>query len=216
MKSMKPQLEAKGHKFPRGLTDVIPVCSPLWNKLSPEEKASYHQKAKDGGGTTFIKEERCDTRGVPLNWKEREEQKKISEKDHLLQKVEDMISYFATQGTLENHYFYLAHFNIAVTTSEGEYPPCEIAIVKFSLLDGIAKCYHDFVEPGQIRLGYAHEAKLHSENTHNIPTFGFKLANSDYVNITNNIKEMLKQPDGGIAPLFVVDEDNAKAIYIVD
>jgi hypothetical protein len=87
--------------------------------------------------------------------------------------------------------------------------------VKFSLLDGIAKCYHDFVEPGissikftwipsftplfyeftgQIRLGYAHEAKLHSENTHNIPTFGFKLANSDYVNITNNIKEMLKQP----------------------
>jgi hypothetical protein len=31
MKSMKPQLEAKGHKFPRGLTDVIPVCSPLWN-----------------------------------------------------------------------------------------------------------------------------------------------------------------------------------------
>lgn len=67
--------------------------------MSPEEKASYHQKAKDGGGTTFIKEERCDTRGVPLNWKEREEQKKISEKDHLLQKVEDMISYFATQGS---------------------------------------------------------------------------------------------------------------------
>lgn len=58
---------------------------------------------------------------------------------------------------LENHYFYLAHFNIAVATSEGEYPPCEIAIVKFSLLDGIAKCYHDFVEPGifiyQIYLG---------------------------------------------------------------
>lgn len=31
MKSMKPQLEAKGHRFPRGFPDVIPVCSPLWN-----------------------------------------------------------------------------------------------------------------------------------------------------------------------------------------
>lgn len=31
MKSMKPQLEAKGHRFPRGFLDVISVCSPLWN-----------------------------------------------------------------------------------------------------------------------------------------------------------------------------------------
>ena len=66
--------------------------------MSPEEKANYHQKAKDG--PTFIKEERCDTRGVPLTWKAREEQNKISEKDQLMQKVEDMVSYFANQGSM--------------------------------------------------------------------------------------------------------------------
>ena len=66
--------------------------------MSPEEKASYNQKAKEG--STFVKEERCDTRGVPLVFKEREEQKKISEKDEVLQKVEDMISYFVTQGSM--------------------------------------------------------------------------------------------------------------------
>lgn len=100
--------------------------------------------------------------------KAKEEQKKVSEKDELLQRVEDMVSYLATQGSkiltawtlfdsflnvifvaLENHYFYLAHFNIAVATSEGEYPPCEISIVKFSLLDGIARYYHEFIEPGK-------------------------------------------------------------------
>ncbi|XP_032783335.1 protein maelstrom homolog [Daphnia magna] len=214
MKSMKPQLEAKGHRFPRGFLDVISVCSPLWNELSSEEKAKYHQKAKDGDG--LVKEERCDTRGVPLNLKAKEEQKKVSEKDELLQRVEDMVSYLATQGTLENHYFYLAHFNIAVATSEGEYPPCEISIVKFSLLDGIARYYHEFIEPGQIRLGYANEAKIHSESTHQIPTNGFKLANANYVAIVDNIKKMLLQSDGGIAPLFVVDEDKVKAVYILD
>ena len=31
MKYMKPQLESQGHRFPRGLSDVIPVCNPLWN-----------------------------------------------------------------------------------------------------------------------------------------------------------------------------------------
>lgn len=31
MLDMKPRLEADGHKFPRGLLDVHPVCSPLWN-----------------------------------------------------------------------------------------------------------------------------------------------------------------------------------------
>ena len=68
-------------------------------KLSPEEKAKYHQIAREG--STFVKEERCDTRGVPLNLKEKEEQKKISEKDQVLQKVEDMVSYFATQESME-------------------------------------------------------------------------------------------------------------------
>lgn len=50
---------------------------------------------------------------------------------------------------LENQYFHLAHFNIAVATDEGEYPPCELAIVKFSLLDGIAGTIHEFVDPGK-------------------------------------------------------------------
>ena len=55
---------------------------------------------------------------------------------------------FCTPG-LESHYFHLAHFNIAVSTDEGEHPPCEMAIVKFSLLDGIAKSIHEFVNPGK-------------------------------------------------------------------
>ncbi|XP_046647608.1 protein maelstrom homolog isoform X1 [Daphnia pulicaria] len=213
MIEMRPRLESDGHKFPGGLMDVHPVCTPLWNNLTTEQKAVYNQRAKGG---PMIKEEKLDTRGVPLAWKEREEQKKIIEKSQVFQKIEDLVAYLHGQGTLVNHYFHLAHFNIAVSTDEGEYPPCEMAIVKFSLADGIASCIHEFVNPGQLRLGYAYEAGLHSEKTHKIPATGFNFFNNNYVAITNSIKRMLKQQDGGYAPLFFVDEDRVKATYILE
>lgn len=213
MIEMRPRLEADGHTFPNGLMDVHPVCTPLWNNLTTEQKAIYNQRAKGG---PMVKEEKMDSLGVPLAWKEREEQKKIIEKTQVFQKIEDLVSYFHSQGTLENNYFHLAHFNIAVATDEGEYPPCELAIVKFSLLNGITSTIHEFVDPGQLRLGYAYEAGLHSEKTHRIPACGFKLFNKNYVAIANSIKNILRQPDGGFAPLFLVDEDMAKAVYILD
>lgn len=119
---------------------------------------------------------------------------------------------------MEAEFFYLAYFNYAVETSEQESPPCEIAIVKYSLSTGIDEQYHEFVEPGiekclkigkllptrfnvtfvayypgKLRLGYSYEAKLHSEKTHRIPAGGFKLASSNYIKITEKMKGMLQQ-----------------------
>ncbi len=49
---------------------------------------------------------------------------------------------------LVTHFFHLAHFNYAVATDEQEFPPCEVAIVKYSLANGIVEEYHQFVNPG--------------------------------------------------------------------
>lgn len=64
--------------------------------LTMEQKAVYNQRAK--GGPVF-NEQKMDTRGVPLAWKEKEEQKKIIEKIQVFQKIEDLVSYFHTQGS---------------------------------------------------------------------------------------------------------------------
>lgn len=117
MIEMRPRLEADGHNFPGGLMDVHPVCTPLWNvrlleiilfpkslmypcffqNLTTEQKAVYNQRAKGG---PLIKEEKLDTRGVPLAWKEREEQKKIIEKTQIFQKIEDLVSYLHSQESM--------------------------------------------------------------------------------------------------------------------
>ena len=59
-----------------------------------------------------------------------------------------ILTLFFFGAELLTQYFYFAHFNYAVATDEKEYPPCEFAIIKYSLTDGIAGCLHDFVDPG--------------------------------------------------------------------
>lgn len=47
-----------------------------------------------------------------------------------------------------NFNFHFANFNYAVVTDEKESPPCEVAIVKFSLANGISHDYHEIINPG--------------------------------------------------------------------
>lgn len=91
-------------------------------------------------------------------------------------------------------YFFMA--NYFYKTFEGLYAPAEIAICKFTFLDGIdGKFYHTFVNPGKsfipiysiprqivfvvvvgyagvIEMGYSFEAREHSEETHQLPVPG--------------------------------------------
>lgn len=50
-----------------------------------------------------------------------------------------------------------------------KFVPAEIALVKFTFRKGIQERYHAFLNPGSIDLGYAADAKNHSEDTHKLP-----------------------------------------------
>lgn len=212
---LKRKMEREGHKFPGGMGDVHRLASENWNKMSPEEKEVYHKKAGRVSGTNTNRRQdvKYDSFGVSIAWKEEEEKKRNEEKVSSLQKVEEKIKYLANHKELESHVFHFAHFNFAVQTTEKEWPPCEVAVVKFSLLNGISGHYHEFIDPAKLRIGYSFTAKQHSEATHRIPR-DFKLANSNYAAITNAIKDMLKNDDGGFCPVFYFEKDIPKANYI--
>lgn len=78
---------------------------------------------------------------IPLNSREYDSDKKKKEET-----VVNLIIFYGTE--LLTHSFHFAHFNYAVGTDEKEWPPCELAIVKYSLAEGIAGTYHEFVDPG--------------------------------------------------------------------
>ena len=137
--------------------------------MTKEQKDIYQQRAK---GTPQIKEEKYDTLGVPLSWKEKEEQRKRDMKKQVFQKIEDMISFLHNSDgitfllylniknnlsnilsffiVLKHTSFHFGHFNYAVATDEQEFPPCEFAIIKYSLMSGIQRRCHHFVDPGRL------------------------------------------------------------------
>ncbi len=59
-----------------------------------------------------------------------------------------MVFWYSPTEVLVDHFFHFAHFNYAVATYEKQYPPVEVAIVKYSLANGILDEYHQFIEPG--------------------------------------------------------------------
>ena len=105
---------------------------------------------------------------MSVAWKEREEEEKIAERSKVFKNIKDMVSYLAAQNSIRlkhkrlrklliffsfktelvTHHFYFAHFNYAVATDKKEYPPCELAVVKYSLSGGIVQHLHEFVDPG--------------------------------------------------------------------
>lgn len=52
---------------------------------------------------------------------------------------------------LISYEFHFGHLNYLVNTDQkdNEWLPCEVAIVKFSLVSGITEHYHQFIDPGR-------------------------------------------------------------------
>ena len=65
--------------------------------MTREQKEVYNQRAK--GRSVVKKEEKYDTRGVPLSWKEKEEQRMRDMKQQVFQKIEDMVSFYHHAGS---------------------------------------------------------------------------------------------------------------------
>ncbi len=64
--------------------------------------------------------------------------------------------------------FHLIHANSLCKTSDGDVLPCEVAVVEFSVVDGVSRVFHAFVAPKQIPLGYAYEIRLKAERSHGL------------------------------------------------
>ena len=76
-------------------------------------------------------------------------------------------------------------------TEEGEYVPCELALLEYSLEKGIKRKLQIFIEPPDgIPVGYSFAARQHSQKTHRIP-ISFREANSDYTDIFSKIKNFV-------------------------
>ncbi|XP_040277674.1 protein maelstrom homolog [Bufo bufo] len=75
---------------------------------------------------------------------------------------------------------------------EQRFVPCEIGCVRYSLQDGIIDSFHDFIDPGELPLGFRYYCHEGSSATHQIPVSGFELANRDYHNLFRSLCDFVR------------------------
>ncbi|CAN2387770.1 Maelstrom spermatogenic transposon silencer, partial [Pristimantis euphronides] len=173
---MMPELRRRGHKV-SGVKEAIALCSGDWALLTAEERDRYTEKAK--------------------KWKSQDPEpprQRIEEPAAARTHTTATCAQYKYQTCLSHVVFVdldKCVIYILDIFSHGEMPrlcdqrfvPCEIGCVRYSLQTGIMDSLHDFIDPGELPLGFRYHCQAGSLSTHQIPVSGFELANRDYYNL---------------------------------
>jgi len=179
MAEMMAQLRSEGQEI-SSMAAMPGLASPHWKAMGPEERLKYERMAKglDKKGAGEIENNRSvplgpqgrrNCAGVLLSEIERQEKEKADK----IQEVEDIVLRMRLNwppgNALIHERFKVILFEYFVKTQEGEFFPCEVALVEFSMEKGVTTKYHSFIDPGECPTGYGYEEKLRSEERHKIP-----------------------------------------------
>lgn len=133
---------------------------------------------------------------------------------------------------------YLMFGNYFYKNKDGNYCPAEIGLVKFTFRNGVLKKHHAFIKPGKgvhqeyvifkwklskslhflaffstekVELGYAYTAKVHSEETHRLPTPPDAYGEKNFNRVWFNMKKFMLEDgvptfDGGNQIIFTYND----------
>ncbi|XP_069616699.1 protein maelstrom homolog isoform X1 [Ranitomeya imitator] len=80
----------------------------------------------------------------------------------------------------------LSHGEMPIVCDQ-RFVPCEIGCVRYSLQRGVIDSFHEFIDPGELPLGFRYHCQAGSAATHQIPVTGFELASRDYHNLFRSL-----------------------------
>ena len=142
------------------MSDVTDVNSSVLQAMSDSEKQQYgvncRPKVSQTEGANAIANDDLDS--DQFQQMNREVETKI---------IKQMVDNKSREELINTKFFFVSS-NIQCVVN-GEYRPLEIGIVEYTIKKGITRWYHQFIDCGPIPLGYASEAKEHSEKTHKLP-----------------------------------------------
>ncbi|XP_052060350.1 protein maelstrom homolog [Mytilus californianus] len=180
MKELEPQLKREGRVFPHGMADIVPIAHPRWKILPEKEKERFEKISKEYKakmrGAEGDKYRQDNTRTLLSERRDEfaELQKRRTKERNCVK------SQWPTGKLLASEKFYLLNIQTLCKTDDGDYLPCEIGAIEYSIKSGITKTLHRFIEPGRIPTGYRYECKSKSEDTHKIPIERFEKSDANY------------------------------------
>ncbi len=130
------------------------------------------------------------------------------------------------QAFIQQQPWYLIKFQTFCKSEVNPYAPeldyspfyyvlAEVALVEFSIEQGITNTYHAFIKPNTVPLGYRSQCMESERDVHQIPFDNFGRVTSTYAEIYSSIKTFvhLRQENNYYAPMFCLGEDVDQARF---
>jgi len=148
-------------------------AGPKWEKMTPSERRPFEEMVSaDDPGMSMAGESKSGRMNNHRELISEHAEKVQAEKDRKKAREQEIHALRSTWGPgndLIKERFQLIHFEYFVKTRENVYLPCEVALLEFSLEEGIIRKYNSFIDPGPCPKGYMSEERLRSEQRHQIP-----------------------------------------------
>lgn len=116
------------------------------------------------------------------------------EKNRRRKEIETMIQDADDIGELDTKVFYFVSASYFYESINNIYP-AEIALVKYSLKEGIFDQISIDINPGELEVGAGYQAKLLSDETHKYPLPPEALGETNYLNILMKIIDFMPQDE---------------------
>jgi len=193
-----------------GQEELVRSCLPLWKerKEDPQFMEPYieqHRQWKEAQKGDL--ENKYDAMGRCLADLAREAERQRKQEAVMREEVREAVGQPGeAQGI--NTQWHVAHFNYLARTDDDFYIPCEVAVVKFSVAEGVTQAWTELISPlDSIPLGYKYRCVRHSRVTHNL-TDDFEDYETDYKTVVRSLKEFLggpgHLPSSSLPPLYVM------------
>ncbi|XP_059473227.1 uncharacterized protein LOC132195320 isoform X2 [Neocloeon triangulifer] len=147
------------------------LAGPSWKAMDPEARSPFEIKANKARNN--CSDEARGNLGTSGSLVEIQEQQKLKSKlmQEAIEDIEQTIDALDAETTLQTKEFFICHANSHVRTlKDGVVVPCEVAICKYTIKDGVIDTYEKILNIRPIPRGYAADAMQNSEATHKIPT----------------------------------------------
>jgi len=223
MMDEKDNLARKGFKVDTK-EELEAAAVPAWKKLLKKEpkKVKKYIDKHDEWERKKKKDDlkhKYDQSGRSLEQITKEDLMKQQEKEEKENFIKTTVNILKEKGDLTKEKFYIAYFNTICETQDGCHYPCEMAIVEYSIENGLGKCFQEFVSPIKIPVGYRYQCNEKSKKTHNIPSdpYDFDLYVEDYDLIFKIMKNFMtsEDPGEGLLPVYVMPKHVEAAEFIV-
>ncbi|XP_076822345.1 protein maelstrom homolog isoform X2 [Clavelina lepadiformis] len=185
-------------------SEAVPLVNDKWKNMTKEEKAPYEQKAKEWKlmNRQQPRSGRLDCTGLPIDSRiNMEEENDLRRKEaHKVMRRQ----WHSKEDVTHVPFYFISFQSLFELPDEEGYQPVEVAILEFTLNDGIVRAWHCFIDPGPIKVGLRAVVKIFREKTHQIPEENFEQASNDYREIWNTLLEFVNpnRKAGMFPPLY--------------